>query len=344
MRKKFILAILISTALAVTLYAQSRGNPSQLRVKVDANGLLLVATAAQTNPVTTVQFSNARLAVDASGNLVVAVSGSSGFAPVDATYITQTTNSTLTNEQALASLSTGIMKSTTTTGVVSTIPSSGNAYDSFLGNETFGHSFVRGTITTTSDPFAWSQTWNDGAVTFVGSQLSITKTAAANGSCAYSILYGGNRHFGVCDVGNGGLDVLLRAGNRLVLNDTTGPFIGASSGAGNAAGFSPISGYASYLMTTSPTCASGCGTGPTIYGNASNGSVTLGSSPSGTTIVVNFNQTVPGNNLPPCTASFSATAGATTTYQPFSLSTTQITFTGTYVAGNTITWICHGTN
>ena len=39
--------------------------------------------------------------------------------PVDATYITQTANSTLSNEQALGALGTGILKNTTTTGVLS---------------------------------------------------------------------------------------------------------------------------------------------------------------------------------------------------------------------------------
>lgn len=43
-----------------------------------------------------------------------------GQAPVDATYITQTANANLTNEQALSSLATGYMKSTTGTGVVTT--------------------------------------------------------------------------------------------------------------------------------------------------------------------------------------------------------------------------------
>jgi hypothetical protein len=42
-----------------------------------------------------------------------------GGAPVDATYITQTATATLTNEQALSSLSSGFMKVTTGTGVVS---------------------------------------------------------------------------------------------------------------------------------------------------------------------------------------------------------------------------------
>lgn len=42
-----------------------------------------------------------------------------GNAPTNATYITQTANATLTNEQALGSLATGIVKNTTTTGVLS---------------------------------------------------------------------------------------------------------------------------------------------------------------------------------------------------------------------------------
>lgn len=44
--------------------------------------------------------------------------GSSG-APADATYITQTPNATLTNEQALSALATGLLKNTTGTGVLS---------------------------------------------------------------------------------------------------------------------------------------------------------------------------------------------------------------------------------
>lgn len=49
---------------------------------------------------------------------VIGGSGGGG-APTDATYITQTANGTLTNEQALGSLATGLLKNTTTTGVLS---------------------------------------------------------------------------------------------------------------------------------------------------------------------------------------------------------------------------------
>jgi hypothetical protein len=45
--------------------------------------------------------------------------GGGGGAPTDATYITQTSNATLTNEQALSSLSTGLVSVTTGTGVLS---------------------------------------------------------------------------------------------------------------------------------------------------------------------------------------------------------------------------------
>jgi hypothetical protein len=47
--------------------------------------------------------------------------GGGGGAPLDATYITQTADATLTNEQALASLSTGVLTVTTGTGVVDSI-------------------------------------------------------------------------------------------------------------------------------------------------------------------------------------------------------------------------------
>ena len=51
-------------------------------------------------------------------------SGGGGGAPTSATYITQTANGDLSAEQALASLSSGIMRVATTTGVVSSLTDS----------------------------------------------------------------------------------------------------------------------------------------------------------------------------------------------------------------------------
>lgn len=49
------------------------------------------------------------------------LTGSASGAPTDATYITQTANGTLSAEQALASLSSGIMRVATTTGVITSL-------------------------------------------------------------------------------------------------------------------------------------------------------------------------------------------------------------------------------
>jgi hypothetical protein len=57
------------------------------------------------------------------------VAQSGGGAPTDATYITQTADATLSAEQALGLLSTGLMKVTTSTGVVSSITDNSANWD-----------------------------------------------------------------------------------------------------------------------------------------------------------------------------------------------------------------------
>lgn len=61
----------------------------------------------------------------------VALGAGGGGAPTTATYIVQTPDATLSNEQALSALATGILKSTTTTGVLS-IAAAGTDYESPL--------------------------------------------------------------------------------------------------------------------------------------------------------------------------------------------------------------------
>jgi len=51
------------------------------------------------------------------GYKLVDFGGSTTYAPIAATYITETSNGSLTNEFALSSLATGILKNTTTTGI-----------------------------------------------------------------------------------------------------------------------------------------------------------------------------------------------------------------------------------
>lgn len=63
--------------------------------------------------------SDSATAVASQQSIKAYVDASSGGAPTDATYITQTANAGLSNEQALGALATGILKNTTTTGVLS---------------------------------------------------------------------------------------------------------------------------------------------------------------------------------------------------------------------------------
>lgn len=58
------------------------------------------------------------------GNIQSSTSGGSGGAPTNATYITQTPDATLTNEQALSALSSGLMRVANTTGVITSITDS----------------------------------------------------------------------------------------------------------------------------------------------------------------------------------------------------------------------------
>lgn len=74
-------------------------------------------------------------AISASGVATCSTPSGTG-SPTDATYITQTPNATLTNEQALSVLATGLLKSTTATGVIS-IAAADTDYSTPAGVETF---------------------------------------------------------------------------------------------------------------------------------------------------------------------------------------------------------------
>lgn len=77
--------------------------------------------------------------------------GGGGGAPEDATYITQTADATLTAEQALASLSSGIMRVATTTGVVTSLTDSAGIAAN-ISDETGSGALVFGTSPTFVTP------------------------------------------------------------------------------------------------------------------------------------------------------------------------------------------------
>lgn len=134
--------------------------------------------------------------------------GGGGGAPTNATYITQTANATLTNEQALSSLSTGVVKVTTGTGALSTAvsgtdyapPTSGTALQA--GNGSGGFSAYAGTSCTNQFPRSLS--------------------AAGAATCASVAL--GTDVSGTLAAGNGGLGATqptCGAGQFLTCNGTS---------------------------------------------------------------------------------------------------------------------------
>lgn len=78
-------------------------------------------------------------------------SGGAGGAPTDATYITQTAHADLSAEQALASLSSGIMRVATTTGVITSLTTSADIAAN-ISDETGSGLLVFGTSPTLSTP------------------------------------------------------------------------------------------------------------------------------------------------------------------------------------------------
>lgn len=111
-------------------------------------------------PVPILNFSSGATCSAGYRNVACSISGGSG-APTNATYITQTADATLTNEQALSSLSTGLVSVTTGTGVLS----------SYAGS-TCTNQFVSaisgaGAATCTTNTLASAQHANQGTTTTV---------------------------------------------------------------------------------------------------------------------------------------------------------------------------------
>lgn len=83
-------------------------------------------------------------------------------APIDATYITQTPSSTLTAEQPLSALSTGILQVTTSTGVLSSVTTS-SGLAGLISDKTGSGALVFGTSPTIATPsITGAAAWEDG--------------------------------------------------------------------------------------------------------------------------------------------------------------------------------------
>jgi len=114
-----------ASSVAVTLPQAGASFPSNWYTEVENRG----AGAATITPTTSTidgasslvltQHQGVRIFSNGTNYFTQRGMGGGGGAPVGATYIVQTADATLTNEQALGALTTGILKNTTSTGVLS---------------------------------------------------------------------------------------------------------------------------------------------------------------------------------------------------------------------------------
>lgn len=194
---------------------------------------------------------------------------SGGGAPTDATYITQTPDGTLTNEQALSALSTGILKNTTTTGVASiavagtdyvapggagtisglttgTLPkaSSATALTNSIIAESAGVATVTGGVNVTgltaSRPVITDSSKNLASGTYSGNttKLATTTGTLTSGNCAEWDASGNIvQSSGACGIAGSGYGTIQEEGSNLTAR-TTMNFIGdqvtAADDAGNS--------------------------------------------------------------------------------------------------------------
>lgn len=236
---------------------------------------------------------------------------------------------------------------------------SGNAYDWFRGDGTYGRTMARGTITT-SDPWKFTQTWNDGAVPFTGVEIDITNIASMNTSAVFDIKLGG-----VSSLASRSLDRSLRVGGDIVLtgiNSTNNAFIGAGgvysglyTSANRTLYWGAVNGIATmsqftagagtgiqFQFTGLPTIGSGFGAGAAVTANSTDtaGEINVGTTP-GTTGVINFART--WDAAAPFAIVMNKTSGAILTYVA---TTTTLTITAPVAWANNdkLVWHVIGTN
>jgi len=89
--------------------------------------------------VRSIDFTGAGVTASVTGSTasVVIPAGGGGGAPIDATYITQTPNASLTNEQAISALASGLLQGTTGTGIITSLPYPGTTSTFLRGDGSF---------------------------------------------------------------------------------------------------------------------------------------------------------------------------------------------------------------
>ena len=153
-------------------------------------------------------------------DVLTALGVGGGISPADATYITQTANGTLTAEQALGSLATGVLKNTTTSGVLS-IAAQGTDYWAPGGTDVAVADGGTGASTLTG----LLQGNGTSAITGISNSSTVGQTLRVTGASTYAWgaldLADTDAITGTLPVANGGTGAATLTSNNVLLGNGT---------------------------------------------------------------------------------------------------------------------------
>lgn len=174
--------------------------------------------------------------------------GAGSGAPTDATYITQTANGTLSDEQALGSLSTGCVSVTTTTGVLNSRTLTGTANQIAVAN---GDCSGAPTFSIPNNPTLPGTTTGTFSGNLTGNASTATALASNPSDC-------GANEFATSIAASGNLGCAQPAvGDVSGLGSGVGTFLATPSSANLASALTNETGSGAAVFGTSPTIEAG---------------------------------------------------------------------------------------
>ncbi len=267
------------------------------------------------------------------GSGSITIAATAGGAPVGATYITQTPDATLTSEQALNALSTGLMQVTTGTGIVSSVTTS-LGVAGLLSDETGSGALVFGSSPTIVTPTiaSFTNATHNHTNAAGGGQLTDAALSAAVGTAKGGTGLTTTPTNGQLLIGNGAGYTLstLTAGNGINITNGAGSVTVSSSSGSNY--------VSAYDITTQTAGTGGTWTG-IAYGV--NGQLDGWSHTAGT---ANFTCNTTGLYLVTLTAQTYRNGGSAGEYMGFRMrnTTTGVTVVGSQI-GETVYTSLHRT-
>lgn len=327
---------------SVILIAQGTGNPNNIRVKVDANNSLLVATAAQVLPLSNpTVFSNTRVRTDANNALVITdASGGGGFLPANVAAGQVLTSGTTPTYSATPQI--------TAIGLGATAPAA-------------GLKFANGTVFTDS-ALGVTAMVSSGAVNAIripngsGLEFGFSRWSSNVFEIGLATNSGTGRNLRIIGSGAGGTNIIFNASGsdnwqintsgHLTAPATNTFDIGAASGVTAPrtiyAATSVITPLVSAQLTTVTAVtsvanvgANSCGTtAATIAGTNNTGIVTVGAT-SGTQCRILFSRAATTRRQ--CTVTNETTSNLSRTAY---IDTTHNDLLGVFVAGDILAYVC----